>query len=141
MRATKHPQILIALLAATTMLSGCGEGASGSSADTFALRDSAGVRLADNRGAAWAAGAGWRLADTPALEIGVADGAPEYLLNRVQAAVRRADGTIVLANGGTQEIRFYAAEGQHLRSVGGPGGGRESSSGSSGWTSPAATRS
>lgn len=111
------------MLAATTMLSGCGEGASGSSADTFALRDSAGVRIAANRGAAWAAGAGWRLADTPALEIGLADGAAEYLLNRVQAAVRRADGTIILANGGTQEIRFYDAEGQHLRSVGGPGGG------------------
>src|SRR5690606_37975685 len=123
MRAIAHPPILIAMLAAISTLSGCGEGASGSSADTFALRDSAGVRIADNRGAAWAAGAGWRLADMPALEIGLADGAPEYLLNRVQATVRRADGTIVLANGGTQEIRFYDAEGRHLRSVGGPGGG------------------
>jgi len=56
------------------------------------------------------------------LDIGTVDGAPEYQLHRVSHLARLADGTVVVANGGT-ELRFFTADGEYLRRSGGEGGG------------------
>jgi len=98
---------LMATFAIAAALTGCAGDNAPSTEAAFTVRDSAGIRIADS----------------PALQIGLADGAPEYLLSGVVSALRRADGTIVLVNNGSQEIRFYDGEGRHLRSVGGRGGG------------------
>ena len=65
----------------------------------------------------------WRLSDEPGVVIGGADEREGYLLHRVAAATRLGDGRIVVANGGSLEIRYYDAEGNHLLSAGGEGEG------------------
>jgi hypothetical protein len=84
--------------------------------------DSAGVRIAQNRSPAWPDGVGWRVGELEA-SIGVAAGAPEHQLFRVFDATRLSDGTVVVANSGTAELRFFARDGTFIRSVGRAGGG------------------
>jgi hypothetical protein len=84
--------------------------------------DSAGVRIVVNA-APDTAGPIFRLSAQPIASIGVTEGAPEYQLYRASGGRRLSDGTIVFANGGTQEVRFYDAQGTHIRSVGREGEG------------------
>lgn len=116
-----HPHIsrsatLLAFLAACSS-------ADGGESTNFTVRDSAGVTIVESAAPAWTGDEGWRVAAEPTLEIGMADGPPEYLLGQVMSAVRRDDGSIVLVNAASSEIRFYDAQGRHLRTVGGQGGG------------------
>ncbi|MEJ2678270.1 MAG: hypothetical protein P8174_04235, partial [Gemmatimonadota bacterium] len=99
---------------------GCG---SDTAAAGYAVRDSAGIRVVEN-GAADAPGlAEWRIAAAPTVDVGVLEGAPEYQLFRVSGAERLSDGRLVVANTGTQELRFYDAQGRYLKSVGREGDG------------------
>jgi hypothetical protein len=97
-------------------------GPAGAERAVVEARDSAGVRIVENL-AAPAAPAALGLAVEPDAQIGVVEGAPEYQLDRVQWLTRLTDGTIVVANGGTSEIRFYDAAGRHLRTSGRSGAG------------------
>lgn len=109
---------LVALAAALS--GGCG---SDGALSGFAVRDSAGVMIAENTAPVWEEGSAWRLSAEPALEIGVFEGAPEYQLFRVAGALRLADGRIAVANSGTHELRFYSADGTYLSATGREGEG------------------
>lgn len=87
------------------------------------VRDSAGIRIVQNERPAWKEGKGWRVADTPVLDIGVVDGEAAYQLDGVKAVARLSDGRIVVADGGSRQLRFFSAEGRHLASAGRKGGG------------------
>ena len=87
------------------------------------VRDSAGVRIIENSVPAWPEHTGWRLASEPSVDIGVREGTPPYQLFDVVGAQRLEDGRIVIANAGSSELRFFDADGTHLVSVGGEGGG------------------
>jgi hypothetical protein len=90
---------------------------------TFAVRDSAGVTIVESSGPAWQPQEGWRLSAAPLLTIGAVEGDEEYLLVRPWSSVRLADGAIVVANNGTQELRWYDTSGRFLKSAGGRGEG------------------
>jgi len=105
----------------TFSLAACGGGDTPGGAAT--VRDSAGIHIVENRAGTWGEDGGWRLSDEPTLQIGVAEGAPEYQLDNVRAALRLDDGRIVVANGGSQQIRWFDAGGRHVASVGREGGG------------------
>lgn len=105
----------------TLSLAACDAGSGGVSGS--AVRDSAGAQIVENTDFAWPDGQKWRLSDEPRLDIGVLDGDPAYQLFRVGSAVKLSDGRIVVANGGTRELRFYDPNGVHLLSVGREGGG------------------
>jgi hypothetical protein len=90
-------------------------------------RDRDGIRIVENRSAAWPDGSAWRVSDTPFVSVGGGDAYFEarraisltggHLSN--PARVRRlANGTIVLALGGMRELRFYDEDGQRLFTVG-----------------------
>lgn len=87
------------------------------------VRDSAGVEIVENSGPRWSDGAGWRLAESPKLDIGVVEGDEMYQLFQVTGALELSDGRIVVANGGTAELRFYDASGNFLSSTGRKGSG------------------
>jgi hypothetical protein len=106
---------------AALVLAACGGGEAADAGAT--VRDSAGVEIVENTGPAWREGMGWRVADTPDVDIGVLEGADEYQLFQVRDAKRLADGRIVVANGGTNELRFYDRDGTYLASAGREGGG------------------
>jgi len=104
----------------TATLAGCG---SGDLADTFAVRDSAGVSVAESTAAAWESGEGWRVTAEPVLDIGAVEGEPAYQLFNVRGATRLSDGRIVVADGGSSTLRWYDARGRFLFERGGEGGG------------------
>lgn len=87
------------------------------------VRDSAGVQIVENTGYGWPDGRGWRLSDEPSLDIGVTEGDSNYQLFQVVGAQRLRDGRLVVANSGTNELRFYDRSGVYLSSSGRRGGG------------------
>ena len=68
-------------------------------------------------------GTPWTVARTPTVSIGSADGDLPYQLDRVFGAVRLADGTIVIGNSGSSELRLFDARGKFLRAIGRRGAG------------------
>jgi hypothetical protein len=110
------------VLLATMGLAGCGQDPA-QETQAFQVRDSAGVAIADNSASEWTEATAWTLSSDPTLTIGESDGPEEYLLYQAGAARRLSNGNILIANGGTQELRFYDPDGTHIRSVGGEGDG------------------
>lgn len=105
--------------AALLLTAACG-GSSGPA--DVAVRDSAGIEIVDVAGLPTEA-AGWRLSPEPRVVIG-GDAADERSeLYRVSGAARRSDGKIVVANGGTMELRLFEADGTPAASFGRSGGG------------------
>ena len=86
------------------------------------VRDSAGVRIVENTTPLLQEGEGWHLSPEPVVDIGGGDREEEQLF-RVVGALRLSDDRIVVANGGTNEIRFYGPEGAFLSASGGDGEG------------------
>lgn len=89
----------------------------------FTATDSSGVVIVENVRQAWAPGAGWKLSDAPVLSLGVAAGAPEQEFARVTDALPLPDGRILVANDGSNELRYFAADGRFLGAAGGRGEG------------------
>jgi hypothetical protein len=65
----------------------------------------------------------WHLSDEPVLAIGLTDGEAAYQFHQITGVVRLADERVVVADGGSQEIRIFDREGRHLRTLGGAGEG------------------
>ncbi|HEU4559342.1 MAG TPA: hypothetical protein VFS20_15905 [Longimicrobium sp.] len=79
--------------------------------------------VVENAAPAWKEGQGWRIAEEPSVVIGEAEGAQAYQFDGVAGALRLADGTIVVGDRGSGQLRYFTARGQHLRSVGRKGDG------------------
>lgn len=73
--------------------------------------DSAGIAVTNNTAPGWPAGHGWVVGDTALLDIANV-GAP-------QTALRLSDGRIVVADGRTAGLRYFATDGHELYRVGG----------------------
>ena len=86
------------------------------------VRDSAGIRIVENMAPSWDEVTAWRLSTDPSLDIGVAEGDPNYELFGVSSVVRLNDGRIAIANA-SSELRFFDQNGIYLRTVGRRGGG------------------
>ena len=106
--------------AVATVAAGCG---SGGRVAPPSSRDSAGVTIVESSGPVWGSEGKWRVEPKAFLDIGSADGAEPYLFNDVETAIRLVDGTIVVANAGSGELRYFDAAGRHLSSVGRKGSG------------------
>lgn len=91
--------------------------------ESVTVADSAGVEVVTNRAGIWAEGDQWRVRSEPDLTIGTFEGDPVYELYQVQHARRLGNGTIVVLNSGTKELRFYDELGKHSSSVGREGEG------------------
>lgn len=63
------------------------------------------------------------IAAEPLLTMGVSDGDPRLMFNLVHSARRQADGTLLVADGGSREVRWFAADGTPLRVAGRRGEG------------------
>ncbi len=87
------------------------------------IRDSAGITISENAGPEWGGQTPWTVAADPEVTIGTVGGAEEYQLNEVQNAVRLGNGTIAVADGGSNRVRIYDRTGSHLRDIGGGGDG------------------
>ena len=63
------------------------------------------------------------LADEPQVRVGMLDGPTEYLFSTIEGGVRLEDGSIVLADEQTYEIRMFDARGRHVWTSGRQGEG------------------
>ena len=112
--------LVVVLVASAAACDRSGDAAPGA----VVTRDSAGIAIVESSGPAWSGpDAGWSVDPAPRVAIGEADGDAPYLLDRVEGATRLPDGRIVVADGGSNQLRFYDARGTYLRAVGGSGGG------------------
>ena len=110
-----------ALLAATAA---CGDGANpGSLTPAPVLRDSAGVRIAENPRPQKGSRLGWEFGPEPVVRIGSADGEDPYLFHRVWDMTTLGDGRIAVADAGSEELRVFDSTGVHLATWGGRGEG------------------
>lgn len=113
----------MAALVAALALTACGGDGDGGTRAAVAVRDSAGIRVVENAGAVWAPGDEWTVSAEPVREIGVLEGEDAYMLNRVNSPLLRSDDVLVLANGGTGEIRAFGPDGALAWQAGGMGEG------------------
>ena len=113
--ARSSPLALVAVLSIACAGSG-GEG------PAHTVRDSAGVRIVENARPAWKPGKAWAL-DSTLLVIGVSDSGAGQQLHRVTGAVRLGDATLVVADGGSQQLFRYDHRGSFLGAMGRPGDG------------------
>src|ERR1043166_536939 len=110
---------------AAIVLSACAGARGGADGGGGAVssRDSAGIQIVENRGQAWATGAGWKVVDSPLVDIGGKSGEAAGDLDQVTGPVSLTDGRIVFANGATSEVRLYDGGGRHLHTSGRKGSG------------------
>jgi hypothetical protein len=90
---------------------------------TPARRDSLGIEIVESATPAWAAGAGWTIPAEPLLAIGVAEGDPNYVFDRIVGALRLCDGRMVVATGQSNQLRSFDSAGRFLRASGRTGAG------------------
>ena len=108
------------LLGVVAVLAGCG---GGGEAPAFLVRDSAGVRIVESFRPVWEDGSGWWAGQEPTLRLGVVDGEAALQFDGVTGLARLGDGTLVVADGGSQEIRYFDSAGNPTAISGGPGEG------------------
>lgn len=89
----------------------------------FTVRDSAGVAVAVSSAPRWGVDEAWRVGAAPILDLSVSGTGPPHEFDRVADATRLEDRSIVVADGGSSEIRLYSADGRFLSSIGGEGDG------------------
>ena len=123
---------LAVVVTATVVVGGgivaaCGDRGSGPTplTDTpqYGVRDSAGVKIAENPRPSPESRLGWTVGTEPLLSIGTTEATPDFQLHGVEDATRLADGRIVVANGGSMELLVFDATSQYLAAWGGEGEG------------------
>lgn len=88
-----------------------------------AERDSAGIRIVENRSPALPAERMWRVDARPLVSIGGLSDDPRDELHRVMGAARLADGRIAIGNQSPGSIRFFGPDGRFLSEAGRAGDG------------------
>lgn len=87
-------------------------------AATVTVVDSAGVQVVTSSAPAWGERTEWKVAGASLTLGGVAgDSALDFL--GIVGARRLPDGNLVVANGGTRELRWFSPAGKHIRTIGG----------------------
>jgi len=81
--------------------------------------DSAGVQVITSSAPAWGDNPQWKVASSPSRTLGGVAGDPALDFVSIVGAKRLGDGSLVVANGGTGELRWFSPEGTPVRSVGG----------------------
>lgn len=101
----------------------CDYGGQTTSALRGERRDSAGIHITENPAPAPGSRLAWRIGPDPTVSIGTREGDEPYQLYNVRDAMTLPDGRIIVANGGTGELRMFDALGTHLATWGGRGEG------------------
>lgn len=104
---------------ALAVLAGCGSDTAPS--QPVVTRDSAGIAIVEFDLSD--VGEAGTLSSDPIVSLGVVEGDPAQEFDGVRSALWLSDSSVAVVNGGTNEIRFFDHNGNHLGSVGGTGDG------------------
>jgi hypothetical protein len=77
----------------------------------------------DRREPAGAEAIDFSISQHPVISVGLSDGDEAYQLFKVRSAFQLESGVLVVASDGTHDLRFYDAQGRHIRTVGRRGRG------------------
>ena len=105
----------------TCTLTSCSPGNSGS--PLLMQRDSAGIEIIEALLPLWGDSSLWSIDPDPLVDLTVSGGGPAHEFFRVRGVRLRPDGSLVLADRASRQIRLYSSEGKLLGSLGGPGQG------------------
>lgn len=105
----------VTLQAAVMLLAACSEGAS---REAWTVQDSLEIQIVTSDSTP---SAHWSLGE-PRLKLGTVSGGPTEFF-RIRDLLRLPTGEIVVANGGTNEVRVFGPDGSHVRTFGGTGHG------------------
>ncbi|MCY4399713.1 MAG: hypothetical protein OXE96_10295 [Gemmatimonadetes bacterium] len=89
----------------------------------FAQRDSAGIAIIESVRPAWGDSAHWQVHPEPVVDLAESGTAAAHDFYRVLDVRRFSDGSLVVANRGSNEIRKFSADGSFIGSAGGYGEG------------------
>lgn len=87
------------------------------------VRDSAGIQIIETASGGWSAREHYVVDGSPSTRIGVVEGAPEYQFSRIAAVVLTPNGSILVADGGSNQVRTFDANGTFAESYGSQGEG------------------
>ena len=104
-----------------TLLCACVSPADGPPA--VVVRDSAGITIVESLRPAWGDSARWRIDPEPLIDLAASGSGDPHTFYGVSGMKRLLDGSLVVANRGSNEIRMFSAEGAFVRSAGGDGEG------------------
>ncbi len=117
-----HANRALVLVTCVSVAAACAPDTDAPSAGPL-VRDSAGITVVENGGPQWSQDDAWTVGAEPFLTLGVVVGPEVEQFSRVAAVVRRSDGAVLVADGGSQEIRAFGADGALLWRAGGEGEG------------------
>jgi hypothetical protein len=86
-------------------------------------RDSAGIRIVESTTPTWETDTGWLVDSVPALDLATSGSGTAHEFFHVRDATRLADGSIAVADGGSNEIRVFSTTGEFSVSIGRDGEG------------------
>lgn len=86
-------------------------------------RDSAGVWIIEALRPLWGDSSLWSIDPEPRVDLVRSGSGPAHEFFRVRDVRQRPDGSVVVADRGSQEVRLYSPEGRFLGSAGGVGDG------------------
>ena len=89
--------------------------------DAQTSRDSAGIRIVENRAPSWTGATAWRFSPEPTLQIGAVEGDSSLQFNRTQYATQLSDGRIIVAQ--SSSLRVFSPAGAFLQTIGRRGRG------------------
>ncbi|MDE2803660.1 MAG: hypothetical protein OXN18_00790 [Gemmatimonadota bacterium] len=86
-------------------------------------RDSAGAEIVDATRPLWGDSSPWSVDPEPLVDLTLAGSGTPHEFFRVRSVKRRPDGSLVVGDGGSREVRLFSATGEFLGSFGGQGDG------------------
>jgi hypothetical protein len=87
------------------------------------VSDSAGVVIVESTAPRWGSSGGWAVDPAVLLDLATSGSGGWHEFHRVRDATRLADGSIAVADGGSNEIRVFSAAGEFSISIGREGAG------------------
>ena len=86
-------------------------------------RDSAGVEIIEATRPLWGDSSPWSINPEPVVDLALSGSGPNHEFFRIRGLKQRLDGSLVVVNRGSQQVRLYSREGDFLGALGGPGEG------------------
>ncbi|MCY3601127.1 MAG: hypothetical protein OXN85_14265 [Gemmatimonadetes bacterium] len=85
--------------------------------------DSAGIEIVEAMRPLWGDSSLWRLDPDPLVDLTLSGDGPRHEFHGLRDMKQRPDGSLVIADGSSQEVRVFSAAGEFLGSFGGSGDG------------------
>ena len=86
-------------------------------------RDSAGIRIVEAKRPLWGDSSLWSIDPDPVVDLTVSGSGTPHEFFRVRGVKQRSDGSLLVADRGSQQVRLFSGTGQFQGSAGGPGDG------------------